>query len=96
MPFSTTDPMDCDSRGECGYCTNCATNSICAEQWNACQAAPDCALLFECLSACADDPVCQEDCYAEYPGAYELFSVFAYCLQCTACFNSCNQGGMTC
>ena len=71
--------------------------TTCASQMAACQASADCMSFVDCMSACApNDDVCLNGCASSYPNGVQLYSDFAYCIVCTACYGDCDGAASSC
>jgi hypothetical protein len=69
---ATSCPSECADFAlyELNACQTCLYDS-CAPAMNGCLSVPDCAGLLFCLDGCAGDGMCENGCYATYPGGVE-------------------------
>ncbi|MDI1477369.1 hypothetical protein [Polyangium sp. y55x31] len=92
---TSSGPMSCDFQGDCQFCIECSTNSICNGLWTKCLATPSCDGLLNCLPTCQDQ-LCFDKCLETFPDGIELYNETAICLVCQSCFNDCDGGGQGC
>ncbi|MBN2531163.1 MAG: glycoside hydrolase family 5 protein [Deltaproteobacteria bacterium] len=93
----------CDAHASCfgdddaDGCWQCAKESTCKKEHDACQADEQCAKYAPCAETCRmENPKavnfidCRMDCKKEYPDGIELFEALEYCLACDACTDACD------
>ncbi|MDI3282652.1 hypothetical protein [Polyangium sp. 15x6] len=88
-------PMTCDNQGDCGFCVECATSTICNGLWTKCLALPACEGLLNCLPSCQDQ-LCFDKCLETFPDGIALYNETAICLVCQGCFNDCDGASQGC
>ena len=82
----------CDALG-CTPCRDCAADGPCTIESAACQQAPGCTDLHDCMEYCGqNNPPCASDCEGQYPDAVSAFDSLDGCLTST-CVMSCGAGG---
>ncbi len=85
---TTASNRNCDT-GSCDSCVSCASESVCAQQTQACNSEPQCAPVYECVQACQDD-ACLQNCQAQYPQGYDALFNLLSCLYCQGCYQTCD------
>ncbi len=73
----------------CNDCVNCAANSICNPELNACEANADCSAWMSCAQNCTSQP-CYDQCQMQHPAGVMIYQQFIDCVLCSACPNNCN------
>lgn len=94
-------PNMCEASGLCfdpGGCVECSIASDCADEFAACLAVPggECMAYSDCVTACAGDGACTQNCYLAHPGGYDPAWALSDCSLCDVCPNSCAALGAYC
>lgn len=94
-------PHMCEASGQCfepGGCVECSIGSDCADEFAACLAVPngECTAYSDCVSGCAGDSMCQQNCYLAYPNGYDPAWALSDCSLCDVCATSCAAYGAYC
>jgi len=83
----------------CAQCVNgpCA-QAECATEIMSCNATPACESFRSCVTACAGDQTCSEQCKVDHPGGVEPYNQVIRCLICTkpTCWNACKADDPSC
>lgn len=102
MTSATTTHMTtggvCDGSGVCDTCATCATDpgGPCEPEFLACANDFDCLDFSDCLGTCMGDDACIDTCAQLYPYGAQLYTEYAYCVICGACFGDCDGAGSGC
>ena len=90
-------PDSCDNTGNCSDCIDCAENTICQAETNACLNSDECVNYYSCIEPC--DPLdddCFNACQVAHPDGYTLYWLYAYCVLCEACYYDCDGAARGC
>jgi hypothetical protein len=79
----------CDGKKDCIACQSCAMEQMCVSQVAACQQSSACLGIDGCVKACASDPTCKQQCYANNPDGLTAYVTLTNCLLCTQCPSDC-------
>lgn len=79
----------CDKKNNCDQCQNCAAQKACLKLVVACQQAPDCIGLDQCMKLCGADVSCRQGCSTSNPGGVQLYGTLVNCLSCEQCPSDC-------
>ena len=86
---------NCDGKGVCTDCTQCAAQEYCRAALDNCQQSAACQGLDQCLALCSGAVQCEQDCYAGNQAGRSLHDALRICLLCDACPSDC-AGFTTC
>jgi hypothetical protein len=73
----------------CNDCVNCAEQSLCASETQACGNNMECTEFINCVQNCQTQQ-CTQQCASQFPSGAMLYQAFVTCLLCSACPANCN------